>query len=533
MQRVLHELYLRHRKGVMLSVLSAVLYFVGFCGFDQFYLAWICFVPVLWAVDDPTVSPRAAFGYGWVFGTVTILGGYTWLADMLRTFGGLSFPLSMLVLTLFAIAHGLLWAVWLWLVHYLSVIRKIRIVWTVPTALVVCEWLFPSLFPTYLGNSQYRQLTFIQSAELFGPTGLSFILAMVSAVLYRVIATRRSVPRPFPTLGVGVCAALVGTNFLYGWLSLADNDDTIELARKKVRVGVVQTNMGIFEKHQRPEEGLRRHRQQSLEVEKLGAELIVWPESGYNRGIPTGMTNVGSPVLGPLRTPLLFGGIRVQGSGSEREIYNTAFLTDGDGNVLGTYDKTYLLAFGEYMPFGDWFPVLYDLSPNTSRFQSGNHQRPLEFDGVRYGVLICYEDVLTDFVRDAMKSKPNVLVNITNDAWFGKSREPYIHLALSVFRAVEQRRFLVRATNTGVSAIIDSGGRILSPTPVFARANFVEEVAVLEGATLYQRLGPWLPWICLATLLVWSRSGLTKLMYGFTRGWAARATKSSKKPARS
>ncbi len=122
MKQALHQIYLRHRKGVMLSVLSAVLYFVGFCGFELFYLAWICLVPVLWAVDDPAVSQRAAFGYGWVFGTVTVLGGYTWLADMLRTFGGLSFPLSMLALTLFALAHGLLWAVWLWLVHYLSVI---------------------------------------------------------------------------------------------------------------------------------------------------------------------------------------------------------------------------------------------------------------------------------------------------------------------------------------------------------------------------------------------------------------------------
>ncbi|MEO0811370.1 MAG: apolipoprotein N-acyltransferase, partial [Myxococcota bacterium] len=155
--------------------------------------------------------------------------------------------------------------------------------------------------------------------------------------------------------------------------------------------------------------------------------------------------------------------------------------------------------------------------------QKGTHQDPLTLDGVKYGILICYEDVLTDFVRDAMDHEPDVLINITNDAWFGKSREPHIHLALSVFRAVEQRRFLVRSTNTGVSAIIGPGGRIIDPTPVFQTANRVGEVAPLDGTTVYQRLGHWFPWLCLLTIVFWSREGLKNLFYGFTRGWAARS----------
>lgn len=517
------ETWREHRVGILLSVASAVLYFVGFCGFDQFYLAWFCLVPLLWAIDDERLSGLGAFSYGWLFGAVTVFGGYTWLIGMLRDFGGLSLPLALLALVLFSLAHGLLWAIWIWIVHYLSVVRKIRIVWTAPMALVVCEWLFPSLFPTYLANSQYRVLTFIQSVDIFGPTGVSFVLAMVSAVLYRTLATRRGVPRPFPTAGVIVCAVLVAANFLYGWLALANIDDTVAVAPKKVRIGMVQTNMGILEKHQNPDEGLRRHRAQSLEVEQLGADLIVWPESGFNRGVPSGMTNVARAVLGPISTPLLFGGIRVDRSeNGERRIYNTAFLTDSVGNILGTYDKTFLLAFGEYMPFGETFPILYELSPNTSRFQRGTHQRPLTLDGVKYGLLICYEDVLTDFVRSAMKHEPDILVNLTNDAWFGKSREPHIHLALAVFRAVEQRRFLVRSTNTGVSAIIGPGGRIIDPTPVFARANVVGDVAVLKGTTFYQRYGHWFPVLCLLTLTFWGREGLAQLFFGFTRGLAAR-----------
>lgn len=522
MQLRLKDRFVQHRFAMLLACISAVLYFVGFCGFDQWYLSWFAFVPLLWAIDDESVSGWAAFNYGWLFGTVTVIGGYTWLVHMLREFGGLNLPLAAFTLFVFALAHGLLWALWTWLVHYLSVRRKIRIVWTAPTALVVCEWLFPSLFPTYIANSQYEQLTFIQSADLWGPLGLSFILTMVSAVLYRAIATRRGLPRPFPTAGVLVCAVLVAGNFLYGWLALANSDDSVAIAPKKVRIGMVQTAMGIKEKFRVPGEGHRRHLNQSLEVQKRNVDLIVWSESGYERGIPTRLTNVKGPVLGPIETPLLFGAIRVDRTpDGERQIYNTAFLTDGSGNVLGTYDKTFLLAFGEYMPFGELFPVLYDLSPNTSRFQRGTHQDVLELNGVKYGVLICYEDVLTDFVRSAMQNEPDILINITNDAWFGKSREPQIHLALSVFRAVEQRRFLVRSTNTGVSAFIDPGGRILEPTPIFQKANRVREIAALQGTTLYQQLGHWVAWLCFGALIFWSRQGLMNTFYGITRGLAA------------
>jgi apolipoprotein N-acyltransferase len=167
-----------------------------------------------------------------------------------------------------------------------------------------------------------------------------------------------------------------------------------------------------------------------------------------------------------------------------------------------------LLAFGEYLPFGDWFPWLYDLSPNTSKFNRGVHTRPFEYDGVKYGILICYEDILPGFVRKVMQSQPDVLVNITNDAWFGASREPLIHLAMAIFRSIEHRRFMARSTNTGISAFVDPAGRILDETPVFARANTMHEVAALQGATIYSRVGDLLGWLCLALVLYWFRPKL-------------------------
>ncbi|MEM7607679.1 MAG: apolipoprotein N-acyltransferase, partial [Myxococcota bacterium] len=194
----------------------------------------------------------------------------------------------------------------------------------------------------------------------------------------------------------------------------------------------------------------------------------------------------------PLEVPTLFGGLsrrRVQGEGRS---YNTAFLTNARGEIVGTYDKTYLLAFGEYLPLGDVFPILYEWSPNTGRFTPGDHVRALAHGSMRITTLVCYEDVLPAFTRRAVaENTPNLLVNITNDAWFGDTREPWIHLALAKFRAVEHHRALVRATNSGVSAFVDPVGRTLDTIAVGERDQLVAELPLLDENTVYTSLGDW------------------------------------------
>jgi len=178
-------------------------------------------------------------------------------------------------------------------------------------------------------------------------------------------------------------------------------------------------------------------------------------------------------------------------------------LVDGEGDVLGTYDKTYLLAFGEYLPFGDVFPVLYEWSPNSGRFTPGDHVRALPFRGFRLATLVCYEDVLPAFTRRMVNtSNPHVLVNITNDAWFGDTNEPWIHLALAKFRAVEHHRALVRSTNSGVSAVVDPVGRVVTHSGVFTRETLHAEVPMLQGTSFYARFGDWFAWAGTGGLLV-------------------------------
>lgn len=523
------ESFEQRRNALMLAILSGVLYFAGFAGFEQFYLAWFCLVPVLWALDDATLSGKEALAIAWCFGLVTHLGGYTWIVGMLRDFGHLPLPLALLAYFLLCLAQGSLLGVWGWATHRAAHRFGVPLVWAAPVFMVLAEWLYPALFPSFLSNSQYRQIVFIQSLDLWGALGLTFILTLCSAVLYELLAlaTRRRPRRAFAAI-ITLVALLAG-NTLYGYARLADVDDTVAITPRKVRVGLVQVNMGIYQKASDPAEGLRRHREQSLEVERQGAQLIVWPESGFQYAIRPGVENVSKHVLGPVKTPLIFGGLRVEpAEGGERRLYNTAFLADAGGQLLGSYDKTYLLAFGEYLPLGELFPFLYEWSPHTSRFTRGSHTRPLELDGVSYGLLICYEDILPRFVQQVMEHDPDVLVNLTNDAWFGRSREPTIHLALATFRAVEQRRFLVRSTNSGISAVVDPAGRILEETPIMARANIVRDVTPLELATVYRRLGDWVGWLCLAVAVWWRRQGATVLVRRLLPRKAANKPRSSR-----
>ena len=500
----------RHRGAFGLAALSGALYALGFCGYEQFYLAWICFVPVLWVLDNEHLTSWEALALGWTCGMLAHLSVYTWLINMLRDFGYLPLPLALLGYVLLCAAQSSLFAFWGWAVHGLVNRRGAPLIWTAPIMMVIAEWLYPALFPSYLANSQYRQIWLIQSLDLAGPLGLTFLLTLGSSVTYATAAALWRHRGGLPIASALVLATLVVADLLYGYGAAADLEDTMAHADNQLTLGLVQTNMGMFDRSANPEEGLRRHRAQSMELERQGAQLIVWPESGYYYAIRDGTQNVKREVLGPITTPIVFGGMRLDPTGLERKIYNTAFLSDAGGNLLGHYDKIFLLAFGEFLPLGEFFPFLYKLSPETSRFHRGESVAPLTINGIRFGMLMCYEDILPGFVRRIMRQSPDVLLNLTNDVWFGRSNEPLIHLALATFRAVEQRRYLVRATNTGISAFIDPIGRIISTTPVYARASLLGTVEPMYRTTFYATWGDWVGWLCLLPPLYWWRAPLLR-----------------------
>jgi len=191
-----------------------------------------------------------------------------------------------------------------------------------------------------------------------------------------------------------------------------------------------------------------------------------------------------------------------QASASERQIFNTAHLVDNDGRVLGSYHKKYLLLFGEYIPFADRFPWIYDILPEAGNLTRGTDVKTLPFRDFQIGPIICYENILPRYVRDLSRLRPNVFINITNDAWFGKTSEPNLHMALASLRSVEHRRWLVRSTNTGVSVFVDAAGRIVDRTSIYDPEILRASVAMMPATrTIYSYIGDILGWLSLAWVL--------------------------------
>ncbi|MCK5691000.1 hypothetical protein KAI87_17085, partial [Myxococcota bacterium] len=346
-----------------LAILSGILMTVSFAGYDQFYLAWIMFVPILWVLDDPQRSLKGAILFSWLFGFVAHEGVYTWLMTMIEDFGHLPAPLALLAYSGVCLAQSALFAAFGGLFYFLYRKRGLPLMVALPVAMILAEWLMPALFPSYITNSQYEQLWFIQSADIWGTLGLGALLTLSSGIIYELIKWKVQADKSFPKISLSIFAALMVANTLYGVVRIQMIDEEVAAA-KKLKVGMVQTNMGIYQKLDEPAEGLRRHREQSLQLEEEGVDLLIWPESGYHYSINTDKeTNVKDRVLGSIETPLIFGGLRRIYKDRKRELYNSAFLLNAEGDILGTYDKTYLLYFGETMPFGELFPFVYKWSP--------------------------------------------------------------------------------------------------------------------------------------------------------------------------
>lgn len=497
-------IWLERARSYGLLLFSAVMMFLGFAGFGVWPLAFVGMVPALFVFDqEPRPTGAKFFWRALFFGYVAYYGGFYWVVNTIVDFGGFPYLLALAFASIYFLYQACEYVLILWMW------RRARDRGFNPTLALVCTYLaaelaFPMLFDHFYGNSFHMLPPLVQVADLGGPMLLTALAMAGNGALYEIIRARLRKER-FPKAAPIAFAASLAFCLGYGQWRIADTEARMAEA-PKLDVGVVQANMGIFDKREDPGEGRRRHIEQSLALEREHApDLLVWPESAATFFLPEGV-NVRRWVFagdeGTVSTPTIFGGLSRRVEDGERRHYNTAFLADGDGDVLGTYDKTYLLAFGEYIPFGDVFPKLYEWSPNTGHFTPGDHVEPLVFGDYRIGALVCYEDILPGFVRRTMREgDPHLLVNVTNDAWFGETQEPYVHLALAKMRAVEHHRYLVRATNTGVSAIIDPLGRVVTESPLFERASLHGEVAMMTGWTPYRTLGDWPGWLSLGAVI--------------------------------
>jgi apolipoprotein N-acyltransferase len=386
-----------------------------------------------------------------------------------------------------------------------------------PIAMVSCELLVPQLFPCGQWISQAWNPLVIQVSELTGPLGVTALLMMINGALYDLSLEPRAARYP-----AMASIALLGAALIFGAVRMRQTDE-IAARAARLKVGLVQPNFaytidGEFSR----DEALRQLtalQEQSRRLEQEGAQLLVWSEGSFPVALPRDFSaDFSADSLAMIRrgfsVPTLIGAEMYDPA--HEDAFNSAILLDRNGKVAGHYDKVRLLAFGEYVPGIETFPWLREFLPaGAGRFTAGPGPGVISLQGPngdawRLGPVICYEDILQGFLRDVGQLHPDLLVNLTSDSWFGADTEPWEHLALAVFASVEMRVGMVRAVNSGVSALIDPNGRVTQKTyaddpyrhPRGADGMVVTVPKMAGGHTLFVAVGNLFAYLCLAGTLV-------------------------------
>jgi apolipoprotein N-acyltransferase len=439
--------------------------------------------------------------------------GFYWLLEMLRVFSGFGTPLCLVFMAILCAYQAGRIGLCGWL-YGRAEARGWPAAPTFALAFVASELVYPLLFSWYYGATVHNAPIFMQTADLGGPYLVALVLVAANLGVAEIIIARRE-HRAGERRVLLAAVVVPAVALLYGYARLRMVDAAAQAA-EPVKIGIVQGNQPLLGKRN----ALAVHLARTEELRKEGVDLVLWSEGGSGtadlwgpprlRESPPDYLDVHPRFTARLGVPTISGTelFRPGASRADTRYFNTALLSDTKGSVVGRYDKQYLLAFGEYIPFGDRFPVLYSMSPNSSAFSSGTSLEPLPYGTHKISALICYEDILPGFVNGMVShADPDLLVNLTNDSWFGDSTEPWIHLALAKLRAVEHRRYLVRATNSGVSALIDPVGRVplhgvVRPAGIGAAAGdeewrkgetYIGVAKFMRSKTGYEILGDW-PW---------------------------------------
>lgn len=487
-----------------LAAAAGGLYFAAFPPTDLWPCAFLAYAPLIVAVEGQ--PPARALTLGFLAGLIMNVLGLYWLFPTIREFSGLGAPIAGFLSMVLCAYQGLRVGLFGWL-YARARVRGWPLLASLLCAFVTSELVYPLIFPWFFGACAHRVPSLMQWAALGGPVLVGLILLAPGAALADAAARRlRGQPlrRDLLALGLGVpiAAALVGRAEIW-------RVDRLVRQATPVHVGLAQANLeppSLLRRVGRVHDELRL----TEELRRKGADLVVWSETVV-LGVPSKVAESYLQTFFSRRVgvPSLIGAVLVRGEGRERRLVNSALALEADGRIAGQYDKHLLFPVGESLPLYDRFPGLYRWLPNAMNFAAGQSFQPLRLAGHPVVALICYEDLFPAFVNDAVgATRPEMLVNLTNDAWFGDTNEPWMHLALAKFRAVEHRRYLLRATNSGVSAIIDPVGRTVVRGGTF-RQEAVDGVArwIRGRRTIYEVLGngPWWVFVAGAALMAFRR----------------------------
>jgi apolipoprotein N-acyltransferase len=499
------------RSKLFLALLSSVLLTAAFPRTGWFWAGWVALIPLLLALRD--VTAKDAFRLGWISGMAHTVGLIYWLVHTMSAYGHLPLYLSIGVLLLFSAYLSLYPALFCALVIRIGR-TPARTLATAPLLWAALEYLRSFVLTGftwgYLGHSQYRWLTLIQSADLWGVYGLSALIVFANVALFLLTLYRSGkawqgapVSKTLAWRGLVASALCLMATLGYGHIRLGQIERLANEA-PKLKIGLIQGNIPQAEKWDPAFQisSTKTYVQLSRQLAPQKPDLIVWPETAtpfylfHNQAL-TRMVQRGIRSTG---CAFVIGSPTVQKEDDHLAYFNSAYLLNSAGETIGRYDKAHLVPFGEYVPLRKWLPFIGKMVAQVGDFKAGPPGGILVYDGHRIGPLICYDGIFPNLARAAVNNGADLLVNLTNDAWYGVTSAPFQHLTQYVFRAVETRRSLVRATNTGISGFIEPSGRIVGTTPLFETAVRIQSVPCLTNRTPYVRLGDTFAIFCLIAI---------------------------------
>ena len=469
---------------------------------DIWPLAWIGLVPLLRSLDGQT--PLRAFARAYLCGILFFGGTLYWLIHV-------TLPGMVLLVAYLAVYFGLFG------VGY-NFLARLKTVWKffgIASLWTLLEFIRAHFLTGFgwasLGYSQYKNILLIQIADLTGVYGVSFLVVLINLLFKEISDGIREAPAARKskfTLSLIVPARVLALALGYGVLRLAVARRAQTRPAPQASIAVIQGNIAQVMKWYEPAwpDIMARYKILTEAAAREKPDLIIWPETSY-----PGILWEDKELFDELRSfvarlgvPLLVGSV-VRENG---HYYNTAILLSKDGEILQQYRKVHLVPFGEYIPLRPLFPFLEHIIP-IADFTAGEEYTVFKLwdDGKLFSVLICFEDTLGGLTRQFVRQGAGLLVNMTNDAWFKDTKEPYMHMQAAVFRSVENRRSLVRAANTGVSCSIDASGRVVQAVAdERGKQTYVPGYAIMkvrfdQQKTFYTRYGDVFILGCCAWLL--------------------------------
>jgi len=480
-------------RRTLLACLAGVMLTASFPPWDLSFLAWFSLIPLYKAIEDQSLAN--AFRLGIVSGMAHYLTLIYWIMTVLQRYGGLNFYMSLAPFILLSLYLSLFLALFSCLI---TILRTSRF----PIILSACFWVgleyaranLMTGFPwCLLGYTQYRHLPLIQVADISGVYGLSFLIVIINGFVYSLFSKqqpeRRHLKWEIPVIGL-----IVGSVLVYGYYRLSWEDGKRRASSRDIKVLVVQGNIDQSVKWNPAyqQDTIATYLRLTRAGYGLKPDLIVWPETS----VPFFLQDNGPlakkvlDVAAESGATFIFGSPAYTQNNALTRYYNRACLVSSDGQTIQYYDKTHLVPFGEYIPLKKILFFIDRLVPAAGDFEVGKKICPLTDKNHSFGIFICFEAIFPEIARALTKKGANILINITNDAWFGKTSAPYQHLSMAVFRAVENKRPMIRAANTGFSAIILPQGSIIARSKLFTEEIIKKSFKISdETVTFYTRFG--------------------------------------------